>query len=69
MEKFNYDKFEAYMMVALTSLASLAISTMLVLHLFTSAVGATSFLFELTLVVGSIYMMYIAYNDFKSLNK
>lgn len=69
MEKFDYDRFNAYMTVALASLISIAIATMLVIHLFTSVVGATSFLMELVMMAGSVYMSYIAYSEFMELKK
>lgn len=69
MEKFDYDRFNAYMSVALASLISIAIATMLIIHLFTSVVGATSFLMELVMMAGSVYMAYIAYSEFMALNK
>lgn len=68
MKDFNYDKFETYMMVALTSLVSLAISTMLVIHLF-SGVGAPSLLWECIVVMGTIYLSKIAFAEFKNLKK
>lgn len=69
MDKFNYDKLESYVMVTLASLASLAISTMLVIHLITRVVGVTSFLVELIFLICSFYMLSIAYKEYKSLNK
>lgn len=69
MENFDYDRFNAYMSVALASFVSIAIATMLVIHLLTSVVGVTAFLMEAIMVAGSVYMAYIAYSEFMALKK
>lgn len=68
MKDFDYDKFCNYIMVALTSLVSLAFITMSAIHLY-RGVGATSLLWECIMCVGTFCMCRYSYKEFKSLNK
>jgi len=68
MKDFDYDKFCSYIMVALTSLLSLTIATMLVIHLF-SEVGAASLLWEFVVFVGTFYLCRYSINESKAFQK